>query len=44
MARVRDTGREAMIEMRRMLGVFREDGAASRAPQPGLGSLDPREP
>src|SRR5699024_3611499 len=40
MARVRDTGRGAMGEMRRMLGVLREDGTASRAPQPGLGALE----
>lgn len=39
MARVRDTGREAMSEMRRMLNVLRDDEAAQRAPQPGLGQL-----
>lgn len=40
MARVRDTGREAMAEMRRMLGVLRRDDPATRAPQPGLGRVD----
>ena len=40
MARVRDTGREAMSEMRRMLDVLRSDDPAMRAPQPGLGRLD----
>lgn len=40
MARVRDTGREAMAEMRRMLDVLRDDEAALRAPQPGLDSLE----
>ncbi len=40
MARVRDTGREAMTEMRRMLNVLRDDSAATRAPQPGLALLD----
>jgi signal transduction histidine kinase len=39
------TGREAMHEMRRILGVLRDDGsgrgeADGRAPQPSLGSLD----
>ncbi|MGD7706396.1 sensor histidine kinase [Microlunatus sp. Y2014] len=40
MARVRDTGREAMTEMRRMLDVLRSDDPAMRAPQPGLDRLD----
>lgn len=40
MARVRDTGREAMNEMRRMLDVLRSDDPALRAPQPGLSRLD----
>lgn len=40
MEQVRDTGRGAMAEMRRMLDVLREDDPASRAPQPGLGELD----
>ncbi|MET8503704.1 histidine kinase [Streptomyces sp. NPDC004787] len=36
------TGRDAMVQLRRMLGVLREDTAgpaAPRAPQPGLGEL-----
>ncbi|MDN3353910.1 sensor histidine kinase [Actinomadura sp. DC4] len=33
------TGRQALIEMRRMLGVLREDGAATLAPQPGVEQL-----
>ncbi|GLI31815.1 MULTISPECIES: sensor histidine kinase [Brachybacterium] len=40
MERVRDTGRDAMGEMRRMLDVLRDDSSASRSPQPGLGRLD----
>jgi signal transduction histidine kinase len=36
-----DTARDALTEMRRLLGVLRADadGAAERAPQPGLGRL-----
>ncbi|HEY2673672.1 MAG TPA: histidine kinase [Rugosimonospora sp.] len=35
-----DAAREALTEMRRLLGVLRsEDGAAQRAPQPGLGEI-----
>jgi signal transduction histidine kinase len=35
------TGREALSEMRRLLGVLRDDGpAGERAPQPGIGQLD----
>lgn len=38
---VEETGRQALTEMRRLLGVLREtDGAAELAPQPGLGSLE----
>ena len=34
---VQDTGRQALIEMRRLLGVLRtDDGGAALAPQPGL--------
>ena len=40
MERVRDTGRDAMGEMRRMLDVLRDDSSPSRSPQPGLGRLD----
>jgi signal transduction histidine kinase len=39
-----DTGREALGQMRRLLGVLREDGDADdagRAPQPGVAELDP---
>jgi signal transduction histidine kinase len=38
-----DTARAALTEMRRLLGVLREDaqtGAADRLPQPGLGQLN----
>ena len=36
-----DTGREALTEMRRLLGVLRDDETAGeRAPQPGIGQLD----
>jgi signal transduction histidine kinase len=38
---VERTGREALAEMRRLLGVLREtDGAAELAPQPGLDGLE----
>lgn len=40
MAQVRDTGRTAMTDMRRMLDVLREDAEPSKAPQPGLAQLD----
>jgi signal transduction histidine kinase len=33
------TGRQALMEMRRMLGVLREDGEATLAPQPGVDQL-----
>ena len=33
------TGKQAMAEMRRLLGVLRDDGAAERAPRPGLDRL-----
>jgi signal transduction histidine kinase len=36
---IRDTGRQALSEMRRLLGVLRAD-PADRHPQPGLGRLD----
>jgi signal transduction histidine kinase len=34
------TGREALTEMRRLLGMLRDDGPAALAPAPGLGELD----
>ena len=38
---IETTGREALVELRRLLGVLRGgDGHATTAPQPGLGSLD----
>lgn len=37
---VRDTGRNALAEMRRMLGVLRDDEPGSHAPQPGIAHLD----
>ncbi|GAA3937002.1 histidine kinase [Streptomyces gulbargensis] len=39
---ISETGREAMVQLRRMLGVLREDpgaGGPPRAPQPDLGEL-----
>ncbi len=41
MAQVSATGRQALGEMRRLLGVLREDEATALAPQPGLADLDP---
>jgi len=35
-----DTARAALTEMRRLLGVLREDGPGARSPQPGLDRLD----
>ncbi|MCT1833293.1 sensor histidine kinase [Kocuria palustris] len=40
MLTVRDTGRAAMADMRRMLGVLRDDEPGSHAPQPGIAQLD----
>jgi signal transduction histidine kinase len=42
LAAIGDTARDALTEMRRLLGVLRADvdGEAERAPQPGLGRLD----
>jgi signal transduction histidine kinase len=40
LAAVEETGREALAEMRRLLGIMRGDGeGAELAPQPGLGRL-----
>ena len=37
---VEETGRQALSEMRRLLGIMREEGeGASRAPQPGVATL-----
>jgi glucose-6-phosphate-specific signal transduction histidine kinase len=40
MLSVRDTGRSALAEMRRMLGVLRDDEPGSHAPQPGIAQLE----
>lgn len=41
LASIETTGRQALVEMRRLLGVLRRtDADLSLAPQPGLGSLD----
>jgi signal transduction histidine kinase len=34
------TGRQALTEMRRLLGILRDDGEAERTPQPGIAQLD----
>lgn len=39
LATVRDTGRDAMAEMRRMVGVLRTSSASSLTPQPGIAQL-----
>lgn len=40
MVQVRETGRAAMVDMRRALDLLRDEDDAFRAPQPGLGQLD----
>ncbi len=40
MEQVSQTGRHALGEMRRLLGVLRDDGGAALAPQPGLADID----
>jgi signal transduction histidine kinase len=41
LAVIEETGRDALIEMRRLLGVLRREGErAALAPQPGLGRLE----
>lgn len=41
LAVIEETGRDALMEMRRLLGVLRRDGeSAALAPQPGLGRLE----
>ena len=37
---VEETGRDALTEMRRLLGVLRRDGGLELAPQPGLGRVE----
>lgn len=43
LARIRRTGKDALVDLRRMLGLLRADdqGAASVEPQPGLRDLEP---
>jgi signal transduction histidine kinase len=41
MEQVSRTGRHALAEMRRLLGVLRSDDGAALAPQPGLADLEP---
>ena len=41
MEQVSRTGRHALGEMRRLLGVLREDESTALAPQPGLADLEP---
>jgi signal transduction histidine kinase len=41
MQQVSRVGRDALTEMRRLLGVLREDEPATLVPQPGLAELDP---
>jgi signal transduction histidine kinase len=43
LAQIRRTGKDALVDLRRMLGLLRADdqGAASVEPQPGLGDLEP---
>jgi signal transduction histidine kinase len=40
LASIEATGRDALAELRHMLGVLRQDGAAPLEPQPGLSRLD----
>jgi signal transduction histidine kinase len=39
LAAISATGRQALAEMRRLLGILRRDEAVSRAPLPGIGQL-----
>ncbi|WP_455771380.1 sensor histidine kinase [Streptomyces xanthophaeus] len=36
---ISETGRDAMVQLRAMLGLLREDGPAPREPQPGVAAL-----
>ena len=40
LATIGDTGREALAQMRRLLGVLRADDGEGRAPQPGAAQLE----
>jgi signal transduction histidine kinase len=40
LASIDATGRQALVDMRRLVGMLREDGAGGLAPQPGLAQLD----
>jgi signal transduction histidine kinase len=40
LASIDGTGRQALVEMRRLVGMLREEGEGGLAPQPGLGQLD----
>ena len=40
LAAIDATGREALVEMRRLVGMLREDREGRLTPQPGLGQLD----
>ncbi len=40
MERVADTGRSSLVELRRALGMLRDDAPPSGSPQPGLARLD----
>ncbi|HEV8452472.1 MAG TPA: histidine kinase [Gaiellales bacterium] len=40
MEKVSRTGREALAEMRRLLGVLNDESAGSRVPQPGISELE----
>ncbi len=37
---ISETGRDALAEMRQMLGLLRSEGGSGLAPQPGLGDVD----
>ena len=40
LGRIAETGREALAQMRRLLGILRVDQRAERTPQPGVAELD----
>jgi signal transduction histidine kinase len=40
LAAIDSTGRQALVEMRRLVGILRDDRELALAPQPGLGQLD----